>query len=1222
MSGGEKDRRHPSLTPTAMRTTALGIGLLVMHVLTVGPLSAQSRHDIVRGRVTADSGRGVAGADVIVTRVADRSNKTTRTDSVGVFVIDWPDGTGEYVVSVTAPGYRSFATRLIRSGNDSVLVADVQLSRTTQRLAAVVTQAQRPIPDRDPSAFNAGANESSTIPINAARRLPPDQAGDLAAIASMLPGVTPTSGGISVLGLAPDQNQITLNGMAFSGTDIPRDALTRLRVQVSSYDPANGWFSGAQTAVDLALGSQFTTRTFRVSGDAPALQYTDPISARSGQQFSNANVSVGGAGQLVDDHWAYNFGLQGGRKTTDVASLLNADADLLQHAGLSPDSAARFLTLLRQDGIPTSLAGVPRSSIDDNISFLGRVDHAPYDWTKGGYNRFTYGLLAYGKVDRTQAQGFTPLTLPAHAGTASQSIGSLDALTTFLFGRDYLADLRTGLTMARTVSDPYLSLPDGRALVVSTFPDQTQDASTLQFGGNGAMSSNVRSWRWETKGELQLYPPGRATHRVKLSADARYDAFAQDVFSNRLGTFSYSSLGDLAANQPASFTRTLDAPTRRGGEWNAFGALGDLWRVSQHLQVIYGARVDGNAFTSAPALNPALLQALGVRTDHAPNGVGVSPRLGFTWQNNGRTIRGGVGEFRNLLDASLLASPSVSTGLPGSLTRLTCIGSAVPIPDWANFASNPSTIPTQCAPGSTVYVDASPNVQAVDSHFRPQQSWRVNLGGSSSAFRNVYSIEGLLSLNRDQPGIYDRNFSGIPRFVTSDEGRPVYVSASSIVPTSGAVAPNDARIAPAFGRVVSSISDLSSVSEQLVMTLRPNLPTRLRPYLGDPTVAYTLTDIRARQRGFDGATFGDPTTTDWVRGDLDSRHQIVGQLVFRAMGDGRALLFVYGRLLSGLPYTPLVGSDVNGDGLANDRAFIFNPAAVSDPSLAAGMRSLLATATPSVRHCLRSQVGEPAARNSCEGPWTAALNASLRLSGEQLLHTPRMDVTVNFANPLGGLDQLLHGPNNLRGWGTPALPDRTLYTVRGFDPSTNRFLYDVNQRFGSTRPSSNTLRAPFRLTLDVSFDIARSIPEQQLERWLRPGRNGRPGDRPTAADLFKRFQRTVPDPYAELLAQSDSLLVSDTQVVALQQAQNRYRAHVDSLWRELSAYVASLGDRYDLDVASGRVDATTDAVWEFSRLDVQEQLQRILAPAQTTQLGGWTGLLFRAHDHLHIRLPN
>jgi hypothetical protein len=48
----------------------------------------------------------------------------------------------------------------------------------------------------------------------------------------------------------------------------------------------------------------------------------------------------------------------------------------------------------------------------------------------------------------------------------------------------------------------------------------------------------------------------------------------------------------------------------------------------------------------------------------------------------------------------------------------------------------------------------------------------------------------------------------------------------------------------------------------------------------------------------------------------------------------------------------------------------------------------------------------------------------------------------------------------------------------GFDPATRRFAYPVNPRFGSTSPALNTMRAPFRLTLDVSLDIAPSQNEQ------------------------------------------------------------------------------------------------------------------------------------------------
>src|SRR5262245_2192655 len=89
---------------------------------------AQSRHEIVRGRVTSDSGRAVPGAEVVVTRTADRVAKSATTASTGVYTIDWPDGSGDYAVMVAAPGFQSRTVHAVRSG-DSVIVADVALQR-------------------------------------------------------------------------------------------------------------------------------------------------------------------------------------------------------------------------------------------------------------------------------------------------------------------------------------------------------------------------------------------------------------------------------------------------------------------------------------------------------------------------------------------------------------------------------------------------------------------------------------------------------------------------------------------------------------------------------------------------------------------------------------------------------------------------------------------------------------------------------------------------------------------------------------------------------------------------------------------------------------------------------------------------------------------------------------------------------------------------------------
>jgi len=66
------------------------------------------------------------------------------------------------------------------------------------------------------------------------------------------------------------------------------------------------------------------------------------------------------------------------------------------------------------------------------------------------------------------------------------------------------------------------------------------------------------------------------------------------------------------------------------------------------------------------------------------------------------------------------------------------------------------------------------------------------------------------------------------------------------------------------------------------------------------------------------------------------------------------------RLSSGAPFTPIVASDINADGARNDRAFIFDPTATSDTSVAVAMRRLIGQSTSRVADCLTSQLGEVA----------------------------------------------------------------------------------------------------------------------------------------------------------------------------------------------------------------------------------------------------------------------
>lgn len=999
--------------------------------------------------------------------------------------------------------------------------------------------------------------------------------------------------------------------MAFGGGSVPRDAGKRVRFTTSTYDPARGGFSGAQTQVELQPGFDFILRHAHLTLDAPFLQATDPVARGYGQRFTTVDAGVGGSGSLIDGRLYYNLAAQGSRRTSTPVSLLDASPVLLQHAGVAADSAARLVALLGATGVPVTARGLPATRTDDHLTLIGRIDHTP---------RATVAWDVTGYLDATRqgAATRTPLAAPSTESEQRRITGMLKAERSRYFHHERgLNETRTALTLGSTRALPYLSLPGATVQVISGFPDSAGDAggiAALRFGGDPVVS-RTRSLLWETENATTLMSAdGR--HRLQLTVQARYDARSQLLAgADRYGTFSFNSLADLAAGHPSTYTRALAYPDVRADEWSGFLALGDLWKPSDRFQLLYGARLEGNRFPARPAYNAALDRALGVRTDAVPNTMHLSPRIGFTWVPRRSTqgigmmvnpmgtfwsaagnlvLRGGIGEFRNFMPPALLTTAVASTGLPGAQRELACFGPAAPTPAWGAYVQNASAIPTTCAVGSGgTFADAAPGVRAFAPGYTAPRSWRGNLALTTVLWRFTTTIDGTYALNLDQPSTLDANFANAPRFALAGEGgRPVFVPPASIDPATGVVSPVAARRVTDFGRVLTMGSDARSVARALTISVLPQIGFGTNATLG---ASYTLQSVRARSRGLDATTFGSPVALQWGRGDLDVRHQIMLSAGFWTRNGWS--FAAYGRFASGLPFTPIVGRDVNGDGLPNDRAFVFDPATVTDTALGRGMRSLLETAPSGVRTCLAAQLGRAATRNSCTGPWTAMLNMRIGVSSQALHLGDRPRITLDLANPLGGLDQLLHGADHLHGWGTTPLPDPVLYTPRGFDPAAGRFVYAVNPRFGDTRAARTTLRAPFRVTLDVTVNLAPPFDQQQLDRTLQPGRNGHPGRRLSEDSVLVRYRRSIPDPYGTILLESDSLLLTRDQVAALRRADTLYRARIDSVWRPLAHYLANLGDRYDAAAALRRANAASDSAWAVTHAE-RPTVRRILTPLQ------------------------
>ena len=1169
---------------------------------------AQSAADVVRGRVVDDSAHAVVGATVMITRGPDRLTQQATTDSTGAYRSRFEEGTGDYLVYVAVTGFKPVRRRVQRQGDERELVADFTLARDLAILAAVKVTAVKPerasnqVRPTDPE---PGSGDRWKEGVEG--QLSPSVAGDLTALAGTMPNVTMTPAGASILGSGSESNLTTLNGMGLASGSIPRAANTETRVSGATFDATRGGFAGANIDVRLGQGSRsYQRRNAFITFDPPSLSVTDPVSRSLGTTSGGFRGSVGADGELIRRALTYNVALDVSRTASAPSTLVSAGADALLRAGVAPDSVARLIAIATPLGIPLAGGDVPSDRERSAITWLGRLDD-----TRDTLQ--TRALTTLVGVTRDGAIGFGPLAAPAAAGERRErTLGAQLTFGAFVGpGHRVLTESRVAASGVRTEVAPYRALPSANVLVRSALAGADNDITNLVLGGSTVATTDDR-WTLEGSNETGWNANGRR-HRYKAMAWGRVDGLRQEGANNALGSYSFNSLADFAANRASSYSRTLSQPDRSGTVWNTAAAFSHTWAPSRFLGVIYGARVEADGFTSAPPTNAALEQALGVRTGAAPARVHVSPRVGFSYTYNrdrengngtfqnpvGRfyrtqtgTIRGGIGEFRDLLRPGLLADASASSGLPGGTLNLSCVGAAVPQPDWSSFDGG--TSPTQCLDGSGVLAERAPSVTLIDPGYDVPRSWRSSLDWSANVHSLLVRVGGMVSYDLNQPGAVDANFSGDQKLTLDlDGGRPLYVSAASIDPATGAVSAAESRRSAEFGRVVSRVSDLRGYGGQLTFGLSPDL-FKIRNLRGVfASVNYTLQASRRQYRGFDGAGFGDPRVVEWAPNQNDARHVIV--MTGGVRGEKLGVLTLFARAQSGLPFTPVVQGDVNGDGRSYDRAFIPNPALETDATLAAGVRSLLDGGSATARRCLQSHLGTVADRNGCRGPWTQSLNVQWRPPMPRRWGG-RVTPAVYLQNVLAGVDQLMHGSSGMRGWGSPVSPDPVLFVTRGFDTTNQRFRYDVNPRFADTRPNRTLYREPFRIAIDFSLQLSTDYSLQQLRRAVEPVKTREGWQRRTADSIAAFYLQNSSSVHKALLAETDSLFLSRAQVAALQKADSVFSERVRDVYFQLGEYLArgnGAAGKAEMDSASKSQKTYWRIFWEQPEI-----ADSIVTPAQ------------------------
>ena len=1121
-------RLLPIVTPRSFHLWAL-VALLAALVARPGAGQVGATTDIITGTVTGPDSQPLPGAIVVATSVETRVSHQRTSDANGRFTIVFPDGGGRYELTARFIAMAAVQVNVARQADEDRIVANIRMGLAAVPLEPVTVSAR------------SSARSDRTGPGGSDRNYNPEQltrlpidVSDVNTVATLQPGVLgirgsdSTATAFSVAGQRPTANNITMDGMSFGSGSIPQDAVRSIRVITNSYDVARGQFSGGLVASTTRGGTNVPQGSFTYALRDRSLEWGEVTSSPFGQGTTQNQLGGGIGGPIVPNKLFGFAALQGRWRDQLLPSLVSADPGTLVWLGVNPDSAARFVTLASATGAPVTVSGLSGDRATNNTLGLLRLD-----WQASDVHTLT--LRLDGNWESQEPTRVGSLALPATGGTRTTRGGGVMASLTSFFGGRFINELRGYVARQRRDATAFLTLPSAFVDVASVLPAGGQTVVALAFGGNSGLPQHTNTGSLELADEFSWLPGGTA-HRLKVGVDVIGTRLEENQTGNQFGTFIYPSLAALAADSPAMFTRTVVPQVHPGTAWNSAVYAGDTWRVGRggNLRLTYGARLEAARFKGAPLYNRAVDSLFGVRTDRIPSEVHVSPRLGFTWawgdgSGGPQTtfLRGGVGDFRSLTPTALYAAALGAPGLSSAQTQLICVGSAVPTPDWSLYAQDPSTIPTQCTDtATTVILTPTPSVTAFAPDFGAPRARRASLAllhrfGSSNYW---VTLEGNYARGVSQYGFRDLNLVTTPRFTLPDEaGRPVYVPVDSIVPTTGAVSSVGSRIHPEFGDVLLVGSDLRSDTKQLILSF-----TGATRWGASFRLGYTLTRARdqssysccSASAGFGApTTAGDPNAREWGTSGLERRHAFVGTVTLPVT---RGLeVSAIGNFMSGAPFTPIVGSDINGDGEKNDRAFIFNPALTADTAIANGMRALLAAAPSPIRSCLRRQLGGIAARNSCTGPWQVSLDLQVNWRPEWFGQDRRLTMSLLTVNLLGGLDEWLHGRADLRGWGYAPAPDPVLLHVQGFDPTTNQFRYAVNGRFGGIASASGGVTVPFQVALQAHLAVG-------------PGPIRRSATRQRTLDLPAPSSPPTANPITTILGLRDSLGCTPDQVAQLQ----------------------------------------------------------------------------------------
>jgi hypothetical protein len=925
----------------------------------------------ISGKIEDPSGAGMKGVAVTVTDLETGAARALLSDDTGSFrALSLP--IGPYEVKAEKSGFKTQVRRGINLavGQDAV----VNLHLDVGDLAQVVNVAESvPLVNTTTSSVSGlvGEREVKDLPLNG-RSFDDLMALNPGVINYGLKSAnTSTSNGntFSVDGRRPAENLVLLNGIEYTGSSqlaitpggvsgylLGIDAVREFNVQTDTYGAEYGKRSGAQVTVVTQSGTNVLHGAlfeFLRNSDFDARSIFAQTSFVPPFRQNQFGAALGGP---LKKNRLFLFGNYEGFRQVETQSSVSVVPDASARAKAIPSMLPYFSFWPAANGPELLSNGQPSGSAFayENPKQTIREDF--------GTTRLDYAIRDRDSLSSSytidDGNSLIPLADPLFASYTALRMQVAGLQETHIFSPAMLNIARAGFSRAgfNLDSTPLAQFPANLDFVEGAGPGGivvNGGVTTTGLSGITSAGPNNAAGVWNRR-NLFTYTDdveiSKGVHQISAGVWFQRLQDNEDSASRQLGQATFASLATFEQGTVSTF-QVVPSANELG--WRSlFGAwyVQDTIKLRHNLTIRTGVRQEfttgwneafGRAANYIPGTNGVLETA--PRIDNSVltqnNAIKLfSPRAGLAWDpfGNGKlAIRAGYGMYYSLIDdlAFLLNS------LPpynGSITSSGALASIIPVVPGA-------TVPPSCGPGvpSPCTTYAPQGVQA-NAMTPTVQEWNLSVERELNAatvlrlkYVGAFGYHGLLSVDPNTiPAQVCAAAAGCTAGGVATSGAPASAANQSHVAEGAQYIPVGTRPNPYLGAgffwYTEGNSSYHALETELVHRLSRGFEVR---------ASYTSSKNLDMNSGLTGAQSQNQSQMvldrnnprrDWGPSALNAALQasISGRYEL-PFGPGKHWLNTSGAaskiargwqlnsivtLLSGFPFTPVIGTNRSGDG--------------------------------------------------------------------------------------------------------------------------------------------------------------------------------------------------------------------------------------------------------------------------------------------------------------------